>query len=271
VTREVSNAGDEAVLMQLRDWRKGMTYLAGVARTGRITTTTVYRTSDTRSPDVDGAAELLALAVNRMCQTPQGAACATNPEVARRAPLPVDEVPALLATVDLPPVPGVRRPWVGTEPRAARDNVAATNCDRTDFTVRPVRHDATRTFLMPQAQLPATFGLTETVGSLPLRRQARSFVGAIQREMASCPDRDPGVSVDSLASASSPGHEHALWRVTMEINSRATVTLLMGVVREGNRVAQIGFVPARSTTITPRDLVALLVRAGQRLRYLPGS
>jgi hypothetical protein len=270
-TREVRHAGDQAVLVQLRDWREDMTYLAGVARTGRITTTTVYRTTDTGSPDVEGATDLLALAVNRMCRTPQGASCATNAEVAPRSPLPVGDVPALLATVDLPPVPGVRQPWVGTEPREARDNVAATNCDRTDFAGRPVRNGVTRTFLVPQARLPATFGITETAGSLPSVAQARSFVAEIRREMSSCPDRDPGVSVASLASASGSDREHALWRVTMEINDRATVTLLMGVVREGSRVAQIGFVPARSTTLAPRDLTGLLVRAGQRLRYLPAA
>ena len=270
-TRQVRNAGDEAVLVQLRDWREGMTYLAGVARTGRITTATVYRTTDTRSPDIEGATDLLAHAVNGMCATPQGSACATDPEPVPRPPLPVGEVPALLATVDLPPVPGIRKPWVGTEPREARTNVAATNCDRTDFAARPVRNNVTRTFLIPQARLPATFGITETAGSLPSTGQARSFVAAIRRKMSSCADRDPGVSVASLASASAPGREHALWRVTMEINDQSTVTLLMGVVREGSKVAQLGFVPARSTTIFSRDRVALLVRAGQRLRYLPAS
>ena len=72
-------------------------------------------------------------------------------------------------------VPKVSRPWVGTEAREARDNVAATTCDRTDFAVDPVRSNVTRTFLIPDARLPATFGVTETAGSLPSdARPARS-------------------------------------------------------------------------------------------------
>ena len=36
----------------------------------------------------------------------------------------------MLAEVDLPPVTGVNRPWVGTEPRRALDNAAATQLRR---------------------------------------------------------------------------------------------------------------------------------------------
>jgi hypothetical protein len=134
-----------------------------------------------------------------------------------------------------------------------------------------MRNSVTRTFLIPRAKLPATFGVAETAGSLPSTGQARSFVAAIRRDMASCPDRDPGVSVTPLASTATPERERALWRVTMEINDEATVTLLMGVVREGSKVAQLGVVPAPSTTFLPGDLAQLLVRAGERLHYLPGS
>lgn len=267
-TTRVDDVGDEAMLLRLRDWSKGLTYLAGVARTGEITTTAFYRTNDNAEPDVAGATRMLVLAVNGMCPTPQGDGCATVPRTEEVAPVAVGEVPGLLASVDLPMVPGVRRPWVGTEPRQARDNVAATNCDRTDFSAKPVRNGVTRTFLIPDAKLPATFGVTETAGMLPSEGEARKFVATIRRKMSTCADRDLGADVAQLASTTDGGSEHAVWRVTVEITDQQSVTYLMGVVRRGSTVAQLGFIPGRDVTIGPDPFVDLILRAGQRLAYL---
>jgi hypothetical protein len=268
-TMRVADVGDEAMLVQLRDWSKGRTYLAGVARTGRITTTTFYRTDDNAEPDVAGATRMLVLAVNGMCPTPQGDGCATTPRTEEVAPVPVGEVPGLLASVDLPMVPQVDRPWVGTEAREARDNVAATTCDRTDFAVDPVRDNVTRTFLIPDARLPAAFGVTETAGTLPSEARARDFVATVRRKMDSCSDRDLGADVTALGSTSDKSGEHALWRVTVEITDQQSVTYLMGVVRRGGTVAQLGFIPGRDITIGPEPFEELLLRAGERLPYLP--
>jgi hypothetical protein len=61
-----------------------------------------------------------------------------------------------------------------------------------------------------------------------------------------------------------------MWRVTVEINDQQTVTYLMGVVRRGSTVAQLGFIPGRDVTIGPDPFEALLLRAGERLAYLQG-
>ncbi len=269
-TSRVDDVGDEAMLLRLRDWSKGRTYLAGVARTGKITTTAFYGTTDNADPDVDGAIRMLVLAVNGMCPTPQGDGCATVPHTEEVAPVAVGEVPGLLASVDLPMVPRVARPWVGTEPREARDNVAATNCDRTDFSEKPVRNGVTRTFLIPDARLPATFGVTETAGSFASDQEARQFVATVRRKMGTCADRDLGAEVTPLASTSDKDGEHAAWRVTVEITDKQSVTYLMGVVRRGSTVAQLGFIPGNDVTIGPDPFVDLMLRAGERLAYLSG-
>ncbi len=120
-TRAVDGVGDEAMLVVLRTWdAPGTVVVAGVARTGQITTSTVSRSPVGKEPSLEDSAELLAAAVDDLCTEPDGGACATVPRLRVVPPVPVAPVPAMLAEVDLPPVTGVTKPWVGTEPQQAR-------------------------------------------------------------------------------------------------------------------------------------------------------
>ena len=267
-THTVSGVGDDALLFHLRSWRSPVsTYVAGVARTGQVVTTTFLRTT-AAEVDLDEAGRLLGRAVDRLCSTSVGARCAPSPRLRAAPPVKVGEAPGLLVEADLPPVTGVSRPWVGTQPRQARQNTAATRCDLTDFSRAPVDHAITRTFLIPDAGLPAAFGLTETVGTLP-EEKARAFVQTIRQRMASCSDRDLGSDVEQLASSSSGSRDLSVWRVTSELDDDRTVTYLMGIARVGTAVGQVGFVPGRDATLGVEPFEAVMWRAAARLQYLP--
>ena len=141
-TMRVADVGDEAMLVQLRDWSKGRTYLAGVARTGRITTTTFYRTDDNAEPDVAGATRMLVLAVNGMCPTPQGDGCATTPRTEEVAPVPVGRGPR--PARERRPADGPRR-WTdrGSARRRARRATTSLPPPATAPTSRPTRSATT--------------------------------------------------------------------------------------------------------------------------------
>ena len=173
-------------------------------------------------------------------------------------------MPMMLSEYDLPPVTGVQRPWMGTTPRRALLNVAATTCDDSSFHGHGWRHDATRSFLIPRAHLATAFGLTETVGRLPADR-ARTFVDKVRAELASCSDRELGTKVERLAG----GPDLTAWRVRTEVSDKKTVTFYMGVVRRGGAVAQVGFVPDRTHSMTTAQFVALARRASERLSAMP--
>jgi DNA-directed RNA polymerase specialized sigma24 family protein len=270
-TYDVTGIGDEGMLFHLRSWKgSGETYLVGVARTGQIVTTTLFRTSATGEPDLQGAVDLLGLAIDGLCRTTPNAKCSLDAKTRSVAPVRVGEVPGLLVEADLPPVTGVSRPWVGTEPREARTNTAATRCDRADFSQGFVSSAITRTFLIPQARIPAAFGLTETLGRMSEAR-ARAFVEDVRDKVASCPDRDLGSEVTTLASDSSRDRDLSLWRITSEVSDNETVTYLMGIVRTGGTVGQVGFVPGGGVFIEARDFDALVRRALVRLDDLPSK
>jgi DNA-directed RNA polymerase specialized sigma24 family protein len=272
-TRTPEAVGDEAVQFVLRRWRAPVTtYVVGVARTGSYTTTTAVRLPGAATPDREAAAALLADGVSRLCALPDGGACApAQPEVTDRDPLPTGKRPALLSEVDLPPVTGVRKPWVGTQPTRPTTNAAATGCDETSFSGRfqgtPFSRSATRTFVVPEGDLPQEFGLTETAAVLPARR-AEALVAQVRDKLGSCPQRELNIEVDELARRDEGASSLSAWRLDIKVTDKRAVVFYMAFLRNGTGVAQLGFVPTRGADLPTGAFVSLAERAQARLGEL---
>jgi hypothetical protein len=126
----------------------------------------------------------------------------------------------------------------------------------------------TRTFVIPRADLPEAFGLTQTVGTMTAAR-AKEFVKNVRARMASCEERDPGAEVEQLDTAADAQTDRTIWRVTSELSDNESVTYLMAITRDGNRVGQIGFLPAPGAFMEADDFIALTKRTAARLPQLP--
>ncbi len=263
--RRVERLGDAAEQYVLRGWAgPTATFVLGVARTGRINTLTLTRTAGVGRPDLAGNLRLLATAVDNLCATAAGGHCSALPRAATVPVPPAGRLPMMLSEFDLPPAAGVTRPWVGTTPRQAVHNVAATGCDRSSFDGHGWTHDATRSFLVPGGHLSAAFGITETVGRLPDAR-AKAFVAGVRSKLASCSHRELGTKVLRLGT----GSTWTAWRVRTQVTKTQTLTFSMGIVRSGGAVAQVGFVADGRHTMTTAQFVALVHRAGERLTAMP--
>jgi DNA-directed RNA polymerase specialized sigma24 family protein len=263
--RRIQHLGDDAQQYVLRSWsRPTATFVLGVARTGRINTLTLSRTSGTGEPDLAGNMRLLVTAVDDLCSTTLGGRCSSLPQAVDVPAPPAGTLPMMISEFDLPPAAGVSQPWVGTTPKQAIQNVAATGCDRSSFQGHGWQHAATRSFLVPHGPFAATFGITETVGRLP-EAKAKTFVTGIRSKLASCPGRELGTKVLRLAG----GPTWTAWRVQTQVTQKQTVVFYMGIVRSGGAVAQVGFVPDNSHTMTTAQFVALVRRAGERLTAMP--
>lgn len=273
-THTPGDVGDESVLIALRSWRSPVaTYVVGVARTGIYTTVTFVDAAGEATPDRTGAAALLAAAVNGLCGLDGSGACATQtPRVASRAPLPVADVPAMISEIDLPPVTGIKQPWVGTKPLKATTNDAASACDETSFTgdFRRARftNNQTRTFVVPGADLPREFGLTETVGSLPVK-QATALVEAVRAKVGGCPERDLNTNVQLVEQRAAGDTSLTAWRLDIDVTDQRSVTFLMAILRDHTSVAQLGFLPSGKAEMAAGAFVALAQRTLERLAELP--
>lgn len=269
-TEEVVDVGEQATLFVLRSWDDPVTtHTVAVARTGRVVGTLVRSERTEEPPAREPLTALLAVSVNAVCGTDGAGLCAGPPSTRPRDPLPVG-TPGMLEVLDLPPAGDLAQPWVGTDPQPATVNLAATRCDETDFAADPVTDDRTRTFVVPEAELPAEFGLTETVGLLPRAVGATAFVAGVRERMAGCESDDLGTEVEPLLDEGDAAGERAVWRVTVEVSEDRTVEYLMGVVRNGRAVGQVGFVPADGVGIDPGTFNDLVARAQVRLAATPG-
>ena len=264
----VRGVGEEAQLLKLRipnEVRR--TYVVGIARTGSVTVSTVMETSNGPPVAINRAVAGLTAAVRNLCEADPAGPCPRSVTAAPVLPPPSGETPGTLATADLPVVGRINRPWVGTKPVPARQNVAATSCDKSDFLRAGAPRAATRTFLIPEARLSKRFGITETYGAFATPAKARALVQRISAAMASCEKRDLGAEVSSQV-IQPDGYrrsEYALWRLDSEINEDASVGFWMGVARVGRYVAQVNFTPVGANDVDADTFQALITRSRDRL------
>ncbi|VXB03457.1 sigma-70 family RNA polymerase sigma factor [Nocardioides sp. AX2bis] len=271
-SRVVEGVGDDAVQLVLRDWESPVTTtVVQVARTGAVLTATSVTNAGETAPAPAAAARLQAAAVDGVCEVRGAGPCARTPQVADAPPPTLPTAPAMIDEIDLPPVSGVEQPWVGTDPVPARTNAAATSCDSSSFTGTfdgaAWQRSSTRTFLLPEADLPTEFGLTETVGSLPAA-QAEGFVERVRDRLDTCSD-DLGTDVTRIGGSTGDGTTLDAWQLTAEISDDRSIRFFMAVVRQGTGVAQVGFVPAPGVALRDGAFIELAERARVRLGELP--
>lgn len=269
----VPGVGDQASALVLRlPGHRPRSYVAGVARTGAVTTTTVVETRGGRPVGARALAADLASAVDRLCRADVAGGCATDrPRPRPTLPPPSGEQAGMLAAVDLPFVDHVAKPWVGTAAAPARRNMAATPCDHTDFTRLGAPRAMTRTFLVPQAKLPQRFGLTETYGRFARPARAEAALREVEHRVARCSHADLGSSVHhaSVARHSRAGSSYASWRIEVEVDAHRRVGYWMGVARVGRYLAQVTFSPVPGKDISAGAFRDVVVRARDRLLELP--
>ncbi len=265
-TERVSGVGVDAYQFDLRYWgKKPQLMTATVARTGRLTITTVAETRNlSRVPSHRANAVLLATAVNAQCGSPLASECATVPRLKKTSPPAFGAPGGMLKEVDLPPVSNAVGAWYGTKPKPATQVVSTARCATTTFTGQGVRRASTRTFLFPRMAKEREFGLAQTSAVMTGPKSA-SFMADLRKRLARCQDSEPGTKVAVLGKKDTKNTALSIWRITVEIGDERTATYLLAAVRDRKRVAQIGFVPTPTMTISNDDFAALAQRALARL------
>jgi hypothetical protein len=149
-----------------------------------------------------------------------------------------------------------------------RTNPSATSCDRADFVKGGAGQATTRTYLIPQAKVPARFGLSETYGDFRTPARAARFLAKVRSSVAGCEDRDLASKVLDADRYRERRQDASVYTFSTEISNSETVRFRVGFVRVGHRVAQLTFAPGPRDDMSYKQFRALLFRAGDRLREL---
>ncbi len=266
---KVDNSGAEAGVLMMRVWERPVTtYSVAVARVGEVVTTTVGKSVGVDPAPAQEITQSLADSVSMLCGRTGSKNCSKRPTYEVVPPPPSGEEPAMIAVADLPPVGRIEKPWVGIDATSGTPNTAATTCDRANFGKSGALETKSRTFLIPQAKLPARFGLTETYGRFRNEETAKKFLSGVRERVGNCEDRDLATDVTSSRTFQRGGADRSLYDLRTEISEKEAVRFRVGFVRIGRTVAQLTFVSAPRYDIDRDRFEALVVRAGDRLREL---
>jgi DNA-directed RNA polymerase specialized sigma24 family protein len=265
----VQGVGEEAVVLRMRiPGQQPRSFAIGIARTGSLTTSSVLETGTPAPAQPELLVSALTASVQNLCESKVAGACVGAVTTLATMPPPTGETAGMLAIADLPAIADVAFAWAGTDPAPAIENVAATTCDEADFARAGAKDPVTRTYLIPEADLPKRFGLTETLGQFPTAKAATGFVAKIAARMEACPDRELGSTVSQTVIRLKPGAgaSYALWRLENQVNQEEElVPFWMGVVQVGRYVAQVNLTPVGKYDVDQATFEALVVRARDRL------
>lgn len=273
-TWKLSGLGDEAELMgfELTADSAIRRMTVGLARDNALTISMVAETENGNDVDPQVAGNVLAQALKRLCQSSAaGDHCKATPTLEASNPPPASDAKGFLAVVDLPAVGAIQFPWIGSDLLPGEPNVASTPCDNTSFIKAGATSAQSRSYLIPQAGLPARFGITETIAEFPNPDVARQTINGVFTRMSTCEKDLLGSKVTQarIQQKGPSGTEYGLWRVESQINDKQeTVQWWMGISRVGNYLAQINFAPIGPNDVKQDAVIALVERARDRLHEL---
>ena len=268
----VTGLGDQAQVLRMRiPGKQPRAFVIGIARTGSLSTSTVLETHTAAPASTALMVSALSTSVSNLCSSRVAGECIGAITTRTTLPPASGETAGMLAIADLPAIADVTDTWAGTDPTPATVNVAATTCDKANFSGSGASKPMTRTYLIPQANLPRRFGLTETLGEFATAKAATSFVARIAARMKACPDKELGSTVSHavVRLKAPPASSYALWRLENQVNQHQDlVPFWMGVVQVGRFVAQVNLTPVDKYDVNRTTFQALVVRARDRLYEL---
>jgi hypothetical protein len=266
---DVAGVGDQAQILRMRiPDKQPRSFLVGIARTGALTTSAVLETHQSAPAPTQLMVTALSTSVTNLCASKVAGQCVGAVTTQATLPPPSGETPGMLAIADLPAIADVTDTWAGTDPTGATVNIAATTCDKADFARSGASKPVTRTYLIPEADLPKRFGLSETMGQFSTAKAASLFVTRIASRMKACPDKELGSTVSHavVRLKGMPDSAYALWRLKNQVNKKEDlVPFWMGVVQVGRYVAQVTMTPVGPYDVDQKTFRALVVRARDRL------
>ena len=266
--RKVTGIGDQASMFTFRyvDGDNLRDEMVLLSRTGMVVQTWLIR------PQADDVRSRLVLklggaGIDAVCDDAEGT-CSTSPFEAIEEVPPADEsADGYLETVDLPVFAGIEPPWAATPiDTTVAKNPSATNCDDADFDAAGATRVTSRTYVVPESkELPAIFGMTETIGTFPSVNSARAFMTTVYKTVGKCEDKQANIAVQREDKVHIGQANGRVWQIKSAASQTTSFVYRVGLLRVGDTVAEVTFTPSDPYDVEHAGYMRLTERAGQRL------
>ncbi|NIK62365.1 hypothetical protein [Kribbella shirazensis] len=257
VTSGVGDAGVIAVFGQVPGAKTKYKTVA-VTLAGQATMVVEHDTLASTPPKPNAVLATANAAAKKICAQTGG--CGTGAPIAKPALLPNVDTPGFMASVDLPLLPEINKPWVSAPAKAG----TGTTCEKLDFKKAKPKKYGTVTYVTPEAKVPTEFGLDDTVAKFATPAAAASFVSQIKKNVDACEKNVSNAKVESTGTIKTSTITGKSWKATYDTGDGKKFVYRIGIAGSGDRAVHLLFPVLKELDLTDAAFNETLARAVDR-------
>ncbi|TDW91011.1 hypothetical protein EV137_4844 [Kribbella pratensis] len=257
VTTGVGERGVIAVFGQVPGAKTKYKTVA-VTLVGQATMVVEHDTLAAAPPRPDTVLATASAAAKKICAQTGG--CATGEPVAKPALLPNTDAPGFMASVDLPLLDEIDKPWVSA-PATSNDG---TGCEKLGLKKAKATKYGTVTYVTPEAKVPTEFGFDDTVIKFATPTAAASYVSQIKKNVDACEKNVSNAKVESTGTVKTNTMTGKSWKATYDTGDGKKFVYRIGIAGSGNRAVYVLFPVLKELDLTNAAFNETLARAADR-------
>jgi hypothetical protein len=257
VTSGVGEQGVIAVFGQLPGSKTKYRTVA-VTLAGQATMVVEHDTMSATPPRPDAVLATANAAAKKICAQTGG--CGTGAPTAKPSLLPNVDNPGFMASVDLPLLDEIDKPWVS----ATATSSDGTGCEKLGLKKSKATKYGTVTYVTPEAKVPTEFGLDDTVIKFASASVATGFVTQIKKNVDACEKNVSNAKVESTGTVKTSTVNGKSWKATYDTGDGKKFVYRIGIAGSGDRVVYLLFPVLKELDLTDATFNETLIRAVDR-------
>ncbi|MGW6201353.1 hypothetical protein ACWF0M_34760 [Kribbella sp. NPDC055110] len=257
VTTGVGERGVIAVFGQVPGAKTKYKTIA-VTLAGQATMVIEHDTMAATPPRPDTVLATASAAAKKICAQTGG--CATGAPIAQPALLPNVDNPGFMASVDLPLLDQIDKPWVS----AVATSSDGTGCEKLGLKKSKATKYGTITYVTPEAKVPTEFGFDDTVIKFATPTVAAGFVSQVKKNVDACEKNLSNAKVDSTGTIKTSTITGKSWKATYDTGDGKKVVYRIGIAGSGDRAVYVLFPVLKELDLTDAAFNETLARAVDR-------
>lgn len=258
VTQGFGDKGVIAVFGQPAGGEKTRFRTVAVSTTGPATMVLEHDTTSGKPPKPTGILAAANAGLLRICAQ-AGTTCSKTPK-ATPSLLPNEESAGFMAPIDLPVLSEIDKPWVSV----ASGPRNGTGCEKIDLKKAKATKYRSRTYVVPEADVPTEFGMDTMVAEFGSNAAATAFFNGIRQNMDGCSKSTSNATVKRTGTVDLSTIKGQTWRASYDTGGGKIFTYRIGIAARGTRSVYVLYPVLKGLDLTDTAFVEVLARAAER-------